>query len=115
MLARKATPWLISLLLLLGFQILALRGLVSRSFPGLQKSLPNSCQQAGQELTPSCACTIENVPVVGFPFRTNVYDSCHQDGTNVWWVMIINFSIQLLSVILVFLGINKLLDVRRNS
>jgi hypothetical protein len=80
------------------------------SFPRRQATIVSTdiiCQADLSNNSPTCTCPTANHTPSGFPFRTNLYDACHQDDTNIIWIQIIDWVVSLAIITLIFIVARK--------
>jgi hypothetical protein len=93
-------------------------------FPGLQKTSSQNCDEvrtlplvvnrlsSNDNLANGCWCTLVGYSTLGFPFRVNLYDACGQDPAIIWWIQYINWIIQFIVLVPIYMLSKKL--VKRN-
>jgi hypothetical protein len=55
-----------------------------------------------EDKEPADVCTLMYVNAVGFPFRSNLYDACDQDGTPIAIVQLVNYALQIAALALLY-------------
>lgn len=108
----KLVALLSAVILFLGFQYLGLTGRAMLNFPGV--TARNTCEyiNLGIKVPEGCGCTAVGYQVHGFPFRANLYDTCGQDNSNIWYVVVANLAIQILLALSLYAFVRKLLKRR---
>ena len=97
----KKIPLIFTIIVFVIFQFLHI-GVWNLPFPGLQQDRTDLLVNAR---TPDC--TEIGFPKPGFPFRNNLYDYCKQDPKTIWWVQLVNWSLQISILVLVFITTKK--------
>ncbi len=100
------------------FQFWSFTSNFTYKFPLPIRETPSAihCVDSGASPTDTSAtadvicCPGKGVTPIGFPFRANLYDQCQQEGDARWGIQLLNYTLQIGFVVLLFFSIRRLLS-----